>query len=185
MHSHGGKLIPKLDHRDLALQSLLDYGKQLERTLRGLKHEEALWMPDSGSNHILWILWHMGRMEDMWGWYIRGGDSSAWIEGGWAKRLGIEPERTGVGDTIEQVRNFPQISVGEITTYWQAARNLLIPTVREISADSLENKHPEIWTHAPERAPTLLWVLGRIPVENSQHTGQIAYIRGMYASKFR
>ena len=50
--------------------------------------------------------------------------------------------------------------------------------------DMLEMKHPEFWTHAPDRAPTLLWVLGRIPVENSQHTGQIAYIRGLYAAKF-
>lgn len=177
------------DHRDLALQSIGDYGRQLVRALRGLDLEEARWMPTSESNHILWILWHMGRMEDMWGRYLRGDATrdkrtSAWIEGGWADRLGIDRDRNGVGDSIEQVRDFPDVSVEEITAYWQAARDLLIPTIEKITPDMLENKHPEIWHHAPDRAPTLLWVLGRIPVENSQHTGQIAYIRGLYAAKF-
>ena len=34
-----------LDHRDLALQSLDDYGSQLESRLRGLELEESRWMP--------------------------------------------------------------------------------------------------------------------------------------------
>ena len=173
------------DHRDLALQSIGDYGRQLARTLRGLELEEARWMPTPESNHIMWILWHMGRMEDMWGAYLRGGAGpSAWTEGGWADRLGIDHERNGAGDSIGQVRDFPDVSVEEVTAYWQAARDLLIPAVEGITPDLLQDKHPGIWGHAPDRAPTLLWVLGRIPVENSQHTGQIAYIRGLYAAKF-
>lgn len=172
------------DHRDVTLQSIGDYGRQLVRALDGLELEEARWMPSPESNHILWILWHMGRMEDMWGWYLRGGGDSAWIEGGWAERLGIDPERNGAGDSIEQVRDLPDVSVDEVTAYWQAARSLLVPAVEGVTADQLGDKRPEAWTHAPDRAPTLLWVLGRIPVENSQHTGQIAYIRGLYAAKF-
>lgn len=173
------------DHRDLALQSIGDYGRQLTRALAGLELEEARWMPTPQSNHILWILWHMGRMEDMWGSYLRGGiGPSAWIEGRWADRLGIDAARNGSGDSIEQVRDFPDVSLQEVTAYWQAARDRLIPAVETITHDMLQDRHPEIWTHAPDRAPTLLWVLGRIPVENSQHTGQIAYIRGLYAAKF-
>ncbi|MCH8115371.1 MAG: DinB family protein [Chloroflexi bacterium] len=174
------------DHRDLALQSIGDYGRQLTRALTGLELEEARWMPTPQSNHILWILWHMGRMEDMWGSYLRGGiGPSAWIEGRWADRLGIDAARNGSGDSVEQVRDFPDVSLQEVTAYWQAARDLLIPAVETITHDMLQDRHPEIWTHAPDRAPTLLWVLGRIPVENSQHTGQIAYIRGLYSAKFR
>ncbi|MCI0774330.1 MAG: DinB family protein [Chloroflexi bacterium] len=173
------------DHRDLALQSIGDYGRQLTRALTGLELEEARWMPTPQSNHILWILWHMGRMEDMWGSYLRGGiGPSAWIEGRWADRLGIDAARNGSGDSVEQVRDFPDVSLQEVTAYWQAARDLLIPAVETITHDMLQDRHPEIWTHAPDRAPTLLWVLGRIPVENSQHTGQIAYIRGLYSAKF-
>ncbi|MCZ6538520.1 MAG: DinB family protein [Chloroflexi bacterium] len=173
------------DHRDLALQSIGDYGRQLARSLGGLELEEARWMPTPESNHILWILWHMGRMEDMWGSYLRGGvGPSACIEGGWADRLGIDPARNGVGDSTEQVRGFPDVSVEEVTAYWQAARDLLIPSVEMVTLDMLEITRPELWPGAPERAPNLLWALGRIPVENSQHTGQIAYIRGLYAAKF-
>ena len=172
------------DHRDLALQSIGDYGRQLTRALAGLELEEARWMPTPQSNHILWILWHMGRMEDMWGAYLRGGGENAWTDGGWAGRLGIDPARNGVGDSTEQVRDFPDVSVAEVTAYWHSTRDLLIPAVEKVTHDMLEDRHPEIWTHASDRAPTLLWVLGRILVENSQHTGQIAYIRGLYAAKF-
>tara|TARA_B100001013_G_scaffold38783_1_gene20720 strand:- start:118 stop:363 length:246 start_codon:yes stop_codon:yes gene_type:complete len=66
-------------------------------------------------------------MEDMWGWYLRGGGYSAWIEGGWANRLGIDAKRNGAGDSIDQVRNFPDLQVEEVTEYWQVARNLFNP----------------------------------------------------------
>ena len=171
------------DHRDVTLQSIDDYGRQLLKAIERLSIEEARWMPTPESNHILWILWHIGRMEDMWGWYLRGGGESAWIEGGWANRLGIDAERNGAGDSIDQVRNFPDLEVEEVTEYWQVSRNLLIPAIKQISNEMLTSKRPEIWTHAPDRAPTLLWVLSRLPVENGQHTGHIAYIRGLYSSK--
>lgn len=172
------------DHRDLALQSISDYGRQLVRALEGVQEEEARWMPSPESNHILWILWHMGRMEDLWGWYLRSGSGdSAWEEGGWAARLGIDVERNGMGDSPEQVRDFPDVSIEQVTAYWQAARDLLTPAIEKITPHMLSDTHPGLWRHAPDRAPTLLWVLGRIPVENSQHTGQIAYIRGLYAAQ--
>jgi hypothetical protein len=173
-----------LDHRDVTLQSIDDYGQQLQRALRDLSPEEARWMPTPQSNHVLWILWHMGRMEDMWGWYLRGEGDSAWIEGGWADRLGIDPSRNGSGDTIEQVRDFPDVSVEDVTAYWQASRELLIPSIEGVTVDRLGETRPEIWPGTPDTAPTLLSALGRIPVENGQHTGQIAYIRGLYAAKF-
>ena len=170
------------DHRDVTLQSIDDYGRQLLKAIERLSIEEARWMPTPESNHILWILWHIGRMEDMWGWYLREGGESAWIEGGWANRLGINTERNGAGDSIDQVRNFPDLEVEEVTEYWQVSRNLLIPAIKQISNEMLTIKRPEIWTHAPDRAPTLLWVLGRLPVENGQHTGHISYIRGLFSS---
>ncbi|GIT17572.1 MAG: hypothetical protein CM1200mP39_03780 [Dehalococcoidia bacterium] len=102
-----GHVLSHPDHRDVSLQSINDYGHQLLKAIEGLSMEEARWMPTPESNHILWILWHIGRMEDMWGWYLRGGGESAWIEGGWANRLGIDAKRTGAGDSIDQVRNFP------------------------------------------------------------------------------
>jgi len=126
----------------------------------------------------------MGRMEDSWAWYLRGDGPGAWIEGGWAERLGIDPERNGADDSIEQVRDFPDVSVEEVTGYWQAARDFLFSSVEGVTADMFGLKRPEVWPYAPDSAPELLFALGRIPVENSQHTGHIAYIHGLYAAKF-
>jgi len=176
-----------MDHRELFLQSIGDYERQLNRALRDLSQEEAMWMATPDTNHISWILWHIGRMEDMWGWYLRGTpgyeSDTRWIEGGWAEKFGLDAQRNGAGDSIEQVREFPDIPLADVVEYWQACRAQLVKTVKNISADQFEVKRPEIWTHAPDRAPTLPWVLGRIPVENSQHVGQIAFIRGLYAAQ--
>tara|TARA_Y100001949_G_C15919294_1_gene300454 strand:- start:258 stop:464 length:207 start_codon:yes stop_codon:yes gene_type:complete len=49
------------DHRGVTLQSIDDYGRQLMKAIEGLGIEEARLMPTPESNHILWILWHIGR----------------------------------------------------------------------------------------------------------------------------
>ena len=108
-----------MDYRHVTLQAIRDYESQLKRALNGLGEEEARWQASPNANHILWILWHMGRMEDMWGLYLRGAGEQAWSSGGWCERFGMAPERNGVGDTIEQVVNFPDATVAEVTEYWQ------------------------------------------------------------------
>ena len=150
------------DHRDVTLQSIDDYGRQLMKAIEGLGIEEARWMPTPESNHILYLQ------------FCPPEENSPWEN---------SPKEILPGDSIEQVRTFPNFTVEEVTDYWQAARDLLIPSVEQVSTRMLDIKRPEIWTHAPDRAPTLLWVLGRLPVENGQHTGHIAYIRGLYNSK--
>ena len=171
-----------MDFRDVAKLALEDYDRQLKRAMQGITQEEARWMPAPESNHILWILWHMGRMEDMWGQKYLAGREELWTRDKWYERLHHRPDTNGAGDSIEDVRNFPGVTVEEVEAYRAAAREALMPVIDSLTADNLPEKYPDHWRHAPDRAPTVAWVLARLPVENSQHTGHIAYIRGMYAS---
>lgn len=169
-----------IDFRHVTLQALDDYDRQLKQALRGITLEEARWMPAPDSNHILWTLWHMARMEDMWGQRYLAGREELWTREKWFERLRHRPDTNGFGDTIEQVRDFPDVTVEEVEAYRAACREAVIQVIQALTADELPKRHEANWDGP--RVPTVAWVLARIPVECSQHTGQIAYIRGMYAS---
>ncbi len=164
-----------MDFRDLVMLSLADYESALRRALRDLTPAELRWQPSPTANHILWLLWHIGRMEDMWSSYLSG-EPELWESAGWSARLGIDASRNGYGDTAEDVANFPDLAIEQIDDYWLAARARLLSVVEGLGPEDLETTHPD---RRPGRAPTVAWALARIPVENSQHIGQIAYIRGL------
>lgn len=170
-----------MDFRDVTLQALDDYDRQLKRALRGITHEEARWMPTPECNHILWTLWHIARMEDLWGQKYLADREELWSRDKWFEKLRHRPDTNGFGDTIEQVRDFPDVTVEDVEEYRTACREAIIPVIKSLSAVDLPTQRPTIW-HS-DRVPTVNWVLARIPVENSQHVGQIAYIRGLYASR--
>ncbi len=168
-----------MDFRDVVKQSLEDYGQQLEFALDGLTPEEARWQPNPGSNHILWTLWHIGRMEDMWGSYLSGA-SEVWESNGWAERFGMPIDAFGVGDTPEEVASFPDVALADAISYWKHARTSLVDAIDGLSEADLPTTHAENWRWGDRAAhPTVLWALARIPVECAQHVGQIAYIRGI------
>jgi hypothetical protein len=168
-----------MDFKDVVKQSLEDYGQQLEFAVDGLTPEEGRWQPSPESNHILWTLWHIGRMEDLWGSYIAG-EPEVWESNGWARKFGMPLDALGVGDTPEEVASFPDVALADAIGYWKDARTALVEAIDGLSEADLPETHPENWRWGDRGGfPTVMWVLGRIPVECGQHTGQIAYIRGM------
>ena len=164
-----------MDFRHIVKLSLADYEIALRRALRDLTPAELRWQPSPTANHILWLFWHISRIEDMWSSYMSG-EPEIWASAGWSGRLGIDVSRNGNGDTADDVANFPDLTIEQIDAYWLAARARLLSAIEALGADDLETTYPG---RGREPAPTVAWALARIPVENSQHIGQIAYIRGL------
>ncbi len=164
-----------MDFRDLVRLSLADYEIALRRAIQDLTPVELRTQPSPTANHILWLFWHIGRMEDMW-WSYLSGEPEIWESDGWSTRLGIEASRNGYGDTAEDVADFPDLTIEQIDAYWLASRAHLLAVIEGLGADDLETTYPD---RGREPAPTVAWALARIPVEISQHIGQIAYIRGL------
>ena len=167
-----------MDFRDIIRSQLEDYEAQLQSALEGITDEESRWQPTSSSNHILWILWHFGRLEDVWfNDYITTGPD-VWVGAGWYERIGRSKESHGVGDSLEDVVGFPDVSLSEVQNYRAAVRESIWPVLDGITHDDLPNTFEERWP-LERAAPTVAWALGRVVVESSQHVGQIAYIAGM------
>ena len=146
----------------------------LKEVLEGLTSEERRFQPNAESNHIDFVVWHMARVEDSWVSRLLGGTAQVWTAEGWADRFHMDPESTGSGHASEDVRAMPESPLSDLMAYFDAVR---LVTCRYLDR-ATDNDLSQVYHHrGSDRSGT--WILGHILVEESQHTGQVAMIRGM------
>jgi uncharacterized damage-inducible protein DinB len=150
-----------------------EYFDGLEKALAGLSAEERRFQIGGDANHIDFIVWHMARNED--------GTVSAcarvpelWRQAGWYQRFGLPEDADGCGFAVEDVSSFPTLDVEELRQYFSdvRARTLsFLDTLRETDLDlPLSPSAPDV---------AIAQVLSHLVVEQSQHLGQVALIRGV------
>lgn len=152
-----------------------EYFAQLKRAVDGITTSEAYSQPSPNSNHIGWLVWHMARVEDRWVNRILLGVSEEWNAGGWDKRFSMDPESNGAGQSLEEVKAMPQVPVTELLEYYDAVRIRTNAYLDHVTDADLEREYE----HPRFGVVTGSWVVGHIIVEESQHTGQAALVRGM------
>ena len=168
-------------HKDVIRWGLNETAHDLAEALDGLTAEERRHQPGPDSNHIDFIVWHLTRVEDMWIQQFAQGKPSIWEVDGWAERTGFgqlgHGMDIGFGYTIEQVRNLPAYDHDVMNEYVSAVRESTLAYLDAATVEELS---------APREIPVPHWnpfsvgfALSRIQVEQNQHVGQIAYIRGM------
>jgi uncharacterized damage-inducible protein DinB len=163
-----------------AFQAALQTGfeaclQTLKRAVENLTPTEARWQPTDHTNHIAWLVWHMARVEDWWINCFLYGRTEVWTADGWANRFRMTPEGNRAGRTIEEVRAMPEIPLTDLVAYFDAVRAVSQQYLAQVADADLAREY-----HHPSRgAMTGTGVLGRLLVEESQHVGQVALIRGM------
>ena len=68
----------------------------------GITDEQFYYQPTDDTDSIAWLVWHLSRWRDRICGSVTGEDQ-VWISAGWAQRFDMAEERTGLGDTPEQV----------------------------------------------------------------------------------
>lgn len=159
-------------------QSLLqrafdEYYDGLWKAVAGLSDEERRFRATDETNHIDFLVWHMARNED--------GTISAcareqelWAESDWPRAWRLPVDADGCGFSAAEVADFPMVDIGEVETYFRDVRartNAFLGALMESSLGDL------VWDHNPD--VTIGQILGHLVVEQSQHLGQIALIRGL------
>ena len=162
--------------KDSIKSGLNEYYGKLKQTVEGLTPEELRWQPAPESNHIRWAVWHMARVSDRWANATVLGGDELWISEGWAERLGMPVEKYGRGETPEQVRDFPQVDIGLIFEYFDKAHASLLAMIDDLDEPDLAR---DVYAAYRDESLNIGWILGHILAEESQHLGQVAYIRGM------
>ena len=139
----------------------------------GLTDEQLYYQPTSDTNSIAWLVWHLSRWRDAKGATISG-MPQVWISEGWAERFGIAADRTGLGDTAEQVASF-RADRDSLLGYAGAAHRAIVECVSKLAPEQFEQPVEympgdlrPVWT-------VLIGVVG----DSTQHVGQINYLRGM------
>jgi hypothetical protein len=158
----------------------VSYFEQTYRTvldaLNGLPNADLHRQPSPDTNSIGWLAWHLYRWQDQLA-ARAAGLPQVWHADRWHERFGVEAERTGQGDSLEQVAAF------------RPAREVLlayIEAVHDAVADRIGSLPPQRFAesvaYADGRPPRPLWrSLAATMSDTGQHTGQIAYLRGLFS----
>jgi hypothetical protein len=144
------------------------------QSIEGLTDEQLYQQPSPDTNSIGWLAWHMSRWKDQ---FVSNalGEEQVWVTQDWPAKFGVEPERTGQGDSLEQVAAFhPPREV--LLGYVEAAQTTTIERIARITPEGfLQNT-----SYAAGRDPRPIWrSLVGTASDSGQHAGQIAYLRGL------
>ena len=154
--------------------AMSEYLEDLKLKLDGLTEPELRWQSGLESNTIIWLVWHMARVEDNWINGVVGGNDTVWSSGGWSVKTGIDAEDNGNGDTPDDVRALPAVAVTDLMDYFEAVRSDGLSVIDGLDDDDLGREFIR-----RGRSVTLEWILGHVVVDESQHLGQVAYVRGI------
>ncbi|MBT3994723.1 MAG: DUF664 domain-containing protein [Chloroflexi bacterium] len=160
--------------RDSVKSGMSEYLGELKDKLEGLTDAELYWQASLDTNTIVWLVWHMARVEDNWINSVIAGGDSVWDAGGWAAKTGITSEGNGYSNTMDEVRALPEVAVSDLLAYYDAVRAAAFGVIDGISDEDISNEFSR-----GGRTITWGWILGHVIVEESQHLGQVALIRGI------
>jgi hypothetical protein len=86
----------------------------------------------------------------------------------------MDPASNGFGQTMEDVRAMPEIALTDLMAYFEAVRVVTRHYLAHATEADLVREYPH-----PRRPRTGTWIVGHLLVEESQHVGQVALLRGM------
>lgn len=146
----------------------------LEGLDESLLHRQA--GPDA--NTIAWLMWHLTRVQDN---HVSAmaGKEHAWISEDWVSRfaLGLEPLDRGRGHTPQQVRDLHVPSVQLLMDYYRAVRSATDTFLDGLAEADMNRPVPAV---SGDGTVPLHQRIEMAVVDGLQHSGQIAYLRGLF-----
>ena len=147
----------------------------LKRATDGLTKHELMWRPGPDSNSIGLILFHGVRSEDTFIQATIQHKPTVWESEKWHDKLGIPATDTGAGYTAEQVVAFKVPELADLLAYYEAVRAKTTEYVKGLSPAACDQK--VTWGRVGEF--TIGALLAIVVNHAAQHTGEIAYLRGL------
>ena len=160
--------------QDSIKSGMTEFFEELKEKLDGLTESELSWQASLDSNSIIWLVWHMALVEDKWISNSIVGKATIWESSNWAERTGIYASGYGYGQTMDIVRALPSVSISTLVEYYDEVRDATFGAIDAMSDDDVANIDIQESGDA-----SWGWILAHIIVEESQHLGQIAFIRGI------
>lgn len=154
------------------------YGRTKEAVhaaVDGLTPEELAHRVDSRGNSVVWLIWHLSRVQDD---QIADalGRKQTWTEDGWVERFGLpfDPADIGYGHTPDQVAQVQVDSRDLLTAYYDAVHERTLTDLRALTDADLDRIVDNGITPAVPLGVRLVSVLE----DCMQHVGQAALLHG-------
>jgi len=147
----------------------------VHRVLDGVAADHLTARLDSEANSIAWLVWHLTRIQDD---HIAGvaGTDQVWTSSGWVDRFGLpfDPSDHGFGHTASQVAGVTADS-DLLLGYFDAVHDATLGFLGPLTDADLDRVVDTRWD-----PPVTLGIrLVSVIVDDVQHAGQAAYIRGI------
>ena len=170
-----------MDCKEIFINGYEDVLGALERTLSGLTDDELSWQPNPDCNSIGWLAWHVTRLEDNQIAYILE-EEQLWVKDGWHTRFDrpADSKDAGFGNTPEQIAAFKSPDIQTILDYNEAVFEHAKRHFLSMSNSDWDRPLDERWQGIPIK---IGWRLRSVLEDCLQHTGQMAYIRGLCQGK--
>ena len=168
-----------MEGHELIADGLGRVNQLLHRALTGVPADTLNRMPGSDSNSMTWLAWHLARIQDD---HVASlaGEPQLWTSEGWHERFGMAADdtNTGSGHTAEQVAALQVDSADVLLGYADAVYERARTYLSGISSETLDEviNEPQY-----DPLPTVGVRLVSVIADNTQHAGQIAYLRGLFA----
>lgn len=170
-----------MEGRELLTNAFLRVQASIHRLLDGLTQEQLVFRLNDSSNSIGWLIWHLTRIQDR---HISDlvGLPQKWVDQEFAAKFNLNPDplNIGTGHTPEEVAMI-QPATGEILVeYYDAVFERTREYLQSLTAADLD---VELDEPQYQPLPTVGIRLISVLNDNTQHTGQAAYLRGVLLSK--
>lgn len=149
--------------------------QEVEGVLDGIDDTQLTYRPDPEANTVAWLLWHLTRIQDDHVADVAGVEQR-WTAEGWCRRFGLpfEPSATGWSQSaaeVAEVRGPADLLAG----YFEAVHRATVDYVQTLHEEELDRVVDTRWD-----PPVTLGVrLVSVIVDELQHVGQAAYLRGL------
>ena len=163
-----------MDVKQILMKSLEESQEYLTKALRELTEEDIAWTPKVGCNSIIFILWHLARVEDIWINRILRNSKEIYESEGWQEQLGTPVNESGFQYTAKQLQSWPVPKVEIVQRYASSVREKTIALLSSLDTAKLsEVARPG---HKYDKVGS---ILSHLITEIALHVGQIDYLRGM------
>ncbi len=166
-----------MDTNDIVADAFERIHENVHRAVAGLDTDGLNFRPDAEANSIGWLVWHLTRVQDDHIAHLagRGQDYTA---GGWAERFGFTPDDgdLGFGHTSEQVAEIRFDGSADLLAYFEAVQAHSLEYVAALTPDELDRIVDTRWDPPVTAGVRLVSVID----DCIQHSGQAAYVRGLW-----
>lgn len=180
LHPHG-----ELDGIEVMIDLLHDQRRRLKRDLEDVDGSCLHWKVDPEANSISLILWHMGRLLDVFFNQFALGkppEETCWFTGGWAERTQYDPRgkgRDGWGTlnfySSSEIAEIPTFSKEELLIFYDDVYTALETYLKSATMCTLAEP-----AYGFDGAFTRYQVIVMAMMDNVRHLGEIQLIKSLW-----